>query len=203
MLTSEPDDDHRQRLSRVRRGRSPARAATGTYTLHEPTIGKNPMMNETIASTPASGTLKRQVHHEDDQRLDRLRQERRVDRAVEHAAHVRSRAPPTARRTAAGCGPRMYVHDLVGVDHDVEGREEKDRRRDGQAASAPLEDSARDVACRSPTRRRSRTADRPPACWRLEKGQLAAATHRSWSRSRPDASLTYVARRRFPRSCTR
>ena len=33
-------------------------AATGTYTLHDPTIGKKPMMNDRIASTPASGTWK-------------------------------------------------------------------------------------------------------------------------------------------------
>src|SRR3954471_21337062 len=35
-----------------------SQSATGTYTLHEPTIGKKPMMNETTERTAASGTRK-------------------------------------------------------------------------------------------------------------------------------------------------
>ena len=91
------------------------------------------MMNETIASTPASGTWNARNSTRRMTRLERLRQERRVDRAVQHAADVRLERRAAARRSAAESWTAMIRADPLGVDQHVERREDEDRRGDREA----------------------------------------------------------------------
>ena len=71
------------------------------------------------------------------ERLERLRQERGVDRAVQHPCDVRHQRfaqPVIARRNLA---PHI-TDDRVGIRKHISGREQEDRGRDGQLDHRPL-----------------------------------------------------------------